>query len=411
MDGWRALSLCYLCFTLLPGGSAERKLRCVTLIFRHGDRSANEPFPTDPHQEAAWPQGLGQLSELGMRQQYELGQYLRKRYKGFLNATYDRNEVYVRSTDIDRTLMSAQANLAGLYPPSGEQIWNPNITWQPIPVHTVPLAEEQLLEFPYYCPRYKALTKETLSSSQFLDLIKPYEDFIKSMSTNTGYSVDSLVNGGKLWMVYDALLCEGIHNMTLPAWATTEVRTKLLELSQILLMALFDILKQVEKSRLQGGVLVDAVLKNFTHFIKTPTKRKMIIYSAHDTTLAALQIALNVFNGQLPPYAACQFFELHQEDNGQYSIDMYYRNGTGAEPHPIYLPDCGKPCLLQRFAALVSPIIAEDRRKECGLTDAKNDKGTVTGLVVVVIVMLLLNIVLLSLLCCRKAPRNSYQDI
>lgn len=31
--------------------------------------------------------------------------------------------------------MSAQANLAGLFPPTGDQVWNPDIRWQPIPVH------------------------------------------------------------------------------------------------------------------------------------------------------------------------------------------------------------------------------------------------------------------------------------
>lgn len=53
-------------------------------------------------------------------------------------------QVYVRSTDFDRTLMSAEANLAGLFPPSGMQRFNPNISWQPIPVHTVPITEDRV---------------------------------------------------------------------------------------------------------------------------------------------------------------------------------------------------------------------------------------------------------------------------
>jgi len=40
--------------------------------------------------------------------------------------------------------MSAEANLAGLYPPEEQQMFNPNISWQPIPVHTVPESGEMV---------------------------------------------------------------------------------------------------------------------------------------------------------------------------------------------------------------------------------------------------------------------------
>jgi hypothetical protein len=70
--------------------------------------------------------------------QYNLGQYLRLRYSGFLSQKYFKDEVYTRSSDLDRTIMSAQANLAGLFPPDDKRdLWNTNIRWQPIPVHTL----------------------------------------------------------------------------------------------------------------------------------------------------------------------------------------------------------------------------------------------------------------------------------
>ena len=43
--------------------------------------------------------------------------------------------------------MSAECNLAGMYPPIGRQQWNGTATnWQPIPVHTVPVGEDKVFE-------------------------------------------------------------------------------------------------------------------------------------------------------------------------------------------------------------------------------------------------------------------------
>lgn len=64
-----------------------------------------------------------------------------------LPEAYSPQDIYVRSTDVDRTLMSAASNLAGLYPPEGDQKWNRNIDWQPIPIHTVPEKMDEVLMF------------------------------------------------------------------------------------------------------------------------------------------------------------------------------------------------------------------------------------------------------------------------
>lgn len=65
---------------------------------------------------------------------------MRKRYDGFLPADYSNDDIYVRSTSIDRALMSAAVNLAGLYAPNEVQQWNDDLgkLWQPIPIHSIP---------------------------------------------------------------------------------------------------------------------------------------------------------------------------------------------------------------------------------------------------------------------------------
>ncbi|XP_054585715.1 prostatic acid phosphatase isoform X3 [Eptesicus fuscus] len=336
------------------------------LVFRHGDRSPIETFPNDPVKETSWPQGFGQLTQLGMEQHYELGEYIRKRYGKFLNESYKHQQVYVRSTDIDRTLMSAMTNLAALFPPEGISLWNPNLPWQPIPVHTVPLVEDRLLFLPFRnCPRFQELERETLKSEEFQKRLQPYKDFMETLPKLSGHHGKDLFG---IWSkVYDPLFCESVHNFTLPSWATGDTMTKLKELSELSLLSLYGIHKQKEKSRLQGGVLVGEILNHIKTAAQPWNHRKLIMYSAHDTTVSGLQMALDVFNGILPPYASCHLMELYLE-KGDYFVEMYYRNETHHEPYPLTLPGCTPSCPLTKFAELVAPVIPQDWSTECRIT-------------------------------------------
>uniref|UniRef100_A0AAA9S8P0 acid phosphatase n=1 Tax=Bos taurus TaxID=9913 RepID=A0AAA9S8P0_BOVIN len=323
----------------LDGGVRAKELRFVTLVFRHGDRSPIETFPNDPIKESSWPQGFGQLTQLGMAQHYELGQYIRKRYENFLNESYKREQVHVRSTDIDRTLMSAMTNLAALFPPEGISIWNPSLPWQPIPVHTVPVSEDQLLYLPFRnCPRFQELQSETLISEEFQKRLQPYKDFIEVLPKLTGYHDQDLLG---IWSkVYDPLFCEGVHNFTLPSWATEDTMTKLKEISELSLLSLYGIHKQKEKSRLQGGVLINEILNHMKSATQPSNRRKLIMYSAHDTTVSGLQMALDVYNGILPPYASCHMMELYFQDGSKdhpchhLLPGVWYPNGAAVYPHP-----------------------------------------------------------------------------
>ncbi|XP_038288249.1 prostatic acid phosphatase isoform X2 [Canis lupus baileyi] len=365
------LGLLLLLSLSLHRGAVAKELKFVTLVFRHGDRSPIETFPNDPIKEASWPQGFGQLTQLGMEQHYELGQYIKKRYGKFLNESYKREQVYIQSTDVDRTLMSAMTNLAGLFPPEGISIWNPSLPWQPIPVHTLSLSEDRLLYLPFRdCPRFKELTEETLKSEEFQKRLHPYKDFIETLPTLTGYHTQDLF--GMWTKVYDPLFCESVHNFTLPSWATEDTMTKLKELSELSILSIYGIHKQKEKSRLQGGVLVSEILNHMKIATQPSNHRKLIMYSAHDTTVSGLQMALDVYNGILPPYASCHIMELYLE-KGEYFVEMYYRNETQHEPYPLTLPGCTPSCPLTEFAELVAPVIPQDWSTECMTTS--NDQG------------------------------------
>lgn len=409
--GARAASLSFLLLLSFwpdPGVGAK-ELKFVTLVFRHGDRSPIETFPNDPIKETSWPQGFGQLTQLGMEQHYELGEYIRKRYGKFLNESYKHQQVYVRSTDIDRTLMSAMTNLAALFPPEGISLWNPNLPWQPIPVHTVPLVEDRLLFLPFKnCPRFQELESETLKSEEFQKRLQPYKDFMETLPKLSGYHGKDLFG---IWSkIYDPLFCESVHNFTLPSWATGDTMTKLKELSALSLLSLYGIHKQKEKSRLQGGVLVGEILSHMKTATQPWNHRKLIMYSAHDTTVSGLQMALDVFNGILPPYASCHLMELYLE-KGEYFVEMYYRNETHHEPYPLTLPGCTPSCPLTKFAELVAPVIPEDWSTECRITS----KHQVLRLVLAIAFCLVSGIlVVLLFTVVRHGPcwqRDSYRDI
>ncbi|CAI5790653.1 testicular acid phosphatase homolog [Podarcis lilfordi] len=356
----------------------ERTLRFVTLVYRHGDRSPLGTYPTDPHKTAPWPQGFQQLTEVGILQQKALGRFLRERYAGFLSASYKPQEIYIRSTDYDRTLMSAQANLMGLYPSS-----DPEISWRPVPIHTVPTKYDKLLKPPTRnCLRYQQLMGETINLPSYQAKMETWKGFMREMANHTGLKQEQLTLRG-LWRVHDSLFCQKTHNLTLPSWATPQVLATLSEMEAFNVEAHVGMHASQEKARFTGGILLGAILRNFSKAVCRDLPLKMIMYSAHDSTLIALQGALGVYKGPPPPYAACHGFEFYQESNNSFSVSMFYRNESSHQPHTLALPDCPTPCPLPLFIHLTKAVIPLDWDAECQNPQAGTGR-TVTALAVAV---------------------------
>ncbi|TMS22307.1 Testicular acid phosphatase-like protein [Larimichthys crocea] len=217
---------------------------------------------------------------------------------------------------------------------------------------------------------------ETFESQPYQRFLRAHQYFVERLSNHTGYPISKLV-GKKIWRVYDTLTCQRIHNLTLPRWATQDVLDTLKRVASFEVMYSILSHKRKEKARLSGGVLLNAILRNFSRAVEHGSPLKFIMYSAHDSTLITLQAALDVYNGLLPPYAACQLFEFYQEYDGSYSLELYYRNDSLRDPYPNPVPGCNglNPCPLPVFTELVRDVMAEDWEAECGFRTKWSSTG------------------------------------
>lgn len=125
----------------------------------------------------------------------------------------------MQSTDTDRTIMSADSNMAGLFRPTQNDIWNNEIKdWQPIPIHVVPEEYDNVLAGNKPCPKYEMELKKLKESPIFQYYDKINEPLYKLVSQKTGSKINSIIQLNNL---YDNLFIEKLYNLTLPEWTTT----------------------------------------------------------------------------------------------------------------------------------------------------------------------------------------------
>ena len=95
----------------------QSKLLFVWEQFRHGARGpwiSVDPVTGLDFIGEKWT-GEGELTPLGTRMHYLLGVSMKKRYNNFLSKSFNPNEIFIISTDVNRTIMSSYAHLQGMY--------------------------------------------------------------------------------------------------------------------------------------------------------------------------------------------------------------------------------------------------------------------------------------------------------
>lgn len=352
--------------------------------------------------------------QLGKQQHYELGQWLRNQYNSLINETYSKNEIYVRSTDVDRALMSAQSNLAGLFPPKGKDVWKEDLAWQPIPVHTVQEKHDKVLAAKKFCPAYDYALKKLRDSDEFQKINARYKYLYDYLTEKSGRRITNMEGVNFL---YSVLFIEQLYNKTLPEWTKSVFPDKMKPISGRS-FATYTYTRPL--ARLKAGPLLKEILGRFSNKTnkKLSPNRSLWIYSAHDTTLANLLNTLKVFEYHNPPYRACVMMELREYNDTAY-VSVFYKNTT-AEPQLMEIPECGVSCPLEKMYELYQDVIPGEWEAECDdiprissqyLVDTKFEPvGIQTTLIVIVSAVVIMLVVLLILGAMILWRRRGYHD-
>ncbi|KAM6934228.1 lysophosphatidic acid phosphatase type 6 [Xenentodon cancila] len=281
----------------------------------------------------------GQLTTLGMEQLYELGKRFRRRYieeSSFLSSTFNPDEVYVRSTNIVRTIESARCLVAGLFQQKQKEI---------VPILTTE-AESEIL-YPNYhgCKLLKALASHRWAESATLpDIAEDLQSIQSALGIAAHKHVDFI-------LIRDDMVARETHGLPSPPelhpW-----RNKVEQRAVDMMCHIYEPSKR-ENLQLCVGPFLHILLDNIEEKLQGSSSepdRKLFLYSAHDTTLIPCLMAMGIFDMKWPPYAADITVELYEDrQTSEAFVKVSY---VGQDQ---LLPGCsGVYCPLQEFKRVMS---------------------------------------------------------
>jgi hypothetical protein len=353
-------------------------LQHLQILYRHGDRAPEGTYKNDPYQESAWPVAWGELTDTGMQQHYIQGLKVQQKYmfeNAYLPQNYNVKDIIVRSTDVNRCLVSAYSHLVGLYSTSNgtyPSVQNWPTKFSPIPVHTVVDKTDSLLNVDTFCARMDELEAEQVAHGKFIQYMAAQLPLLLEISDKSG---DKITDVKGLKNFYDAITIERIHNMTLPAWITESIFNQIKTIVEtcedyIFGSAGFGKSENSELIKLKGGPLLQEMIKNMNN----GGGQKLHMYSAHDTTVAAFLRTLEAKQGVIgsisPDFAATVTVELWLggSDNKQY-VKLWYSDNANTEFRDVtkYIGNCGggNKCLFDTFQQRSQKYIPGDIEKAC----------------------------------------------
>ncbi|XP_011064013.1 PREDICTED: venom acid phosphatase Acph-1-like isoform X2 [Acromyrmex echinatior] len=349
--------------SLALSATPDVELQLLHVVFRHGDKVPHREFqnyPNDPYRNYSYyPMGNGDLTNQGKMREYKIGTMLRERYDQYFGPDYWPSKIYARSSEVPRTQLSLQLVLAGLFPPSEKQTWNPHLPWIPTWTFFVPYKTDNLL-FPHYCYRYIEEYQRFLQLDA-KEIINKYKNIMDYLTDHTGKLINTTEAVGHL---YNLLKEESAQNLTLPKWTQNVFPSPMIELIELDFK-----LRSYTKTlkRLNGGMLLRKIVDDIQeHRIgKSPRDRKAFLFGGHEFNVAALAYTLGTNEPTVPPYGATIILETLRDNKGIYYVQVLLWSGVTEQLKVQKIPGCAEICPFEDFLRIVKDVLPSDDEYYC----------------------------------------------
>lgn len=376
------------------------RLVAVVELCRHGARTPTKFWPWDA---GRWPEGQGELLPEGMRQHYFIGQVLRTRYvqnEKLIMPFYYQPEIFVYSSDHNRTLMSAESQIQGLFPNGtgpnlrssamiktavppvnvanlNTLINSLNMSALPgnlqlTPIHTDDTIRQYALNPSDSCQYYMYLVDQKGDmKSQLQEIFDNYNDTVnvvmEVLNCSRNFAQKNMQNIG------GSVTCNDFMGYTLPAQFTPTVIANIQKLAYE--VKSFNQFKPDFLPRLAGTPFMMQMISDLQNCMNGNITQKFFLYSGHDTIISLILAFLQLDFSQPPPFASTIFFELYQ-----YGVN-YYVNVKYNDILQV-VPTCGGyNCSLDTFVKYVQFRSIPDIINVCNtpvneINQTKNLKAT-----------------------------------
>ncbi len=304
-------------------GYASKDLDSLVLLTRHGTRAG---FQNINNADFHWSKNdLQQLTPIGMSQAFNFGCEIKKTYIDdlkLLPEAYSNGSIYTLSSDFQRTIVTAQCVLMGLYPPgTGPELSSdkPALPYasQPIPIRTLPYGNSNMIQGDLDVP-VELMNKYFYSTVLWKNKIKEIQPKYAQWSEALGNKIEKY---NEVVGMGDTLNSLKANGYTLPKQLSKSDAQEIIDFDSFFL---FEQYKPIELAYYKNHELFNRILQNLQDRSNAASDYKMVYYSGHDLTILGIMSLLGSPLNEQPKFVANIEIELYKDTDSNYSVKVRY---------------------------------------------------------------------------------------